>query len=276
MLRRHPHNKYMMYRTLVWRKSFIFKEKCRFQLGPSFHRGDHTITVGALQLLQFRSERLSWISPGDDRQWMENWPLTSNIITHVWSEFTALKPKCEALVCVFSATSCFYVYRWYFNMIQQRWLLILTFTWNCDKRAFLCSSWTRPLLLAGIFPFFLSVQDALIPARFHVSNRRGHSQDPAQWKPDWFTRQWNRWERLVERRRGTCRMKESWRRCKRWALQEFMMRAGALSMQIVRSLQRLQGAYWAGFSAILGERKTILPACLSLKHHILAYSNISL
>ena len=34
-----------------------------------------------------------------------------------------------------------------------------------------------------------------------------------------------------------------------------------LSMQMFRSLQRFQGAHWAGFSAILGGRKRILPAC---------------
>lgn len=33
---------------------------------------------------------------------------------------------------------------------------------------------------------------------------------------------------------------------------------------------------WAAFSAILGERKMILPACLSIDYNILRYSKISL
>lgn len=60
------------------------------------------------------------------------------------------------------------------------------FTKNCDKWAFFCSSWSRLLLLAGIFPFFLSVQDALIPARFNMRNHRRHSRNSAQCQPDWF------------------------------------------------------------------------------------------
>lgn len=63
---------------------------------------------------------------------------------------------------------------------------VIMFRQNCNKEAFLCSSWIQQLLLVWIFPFFLSVQDALIPAQFDMSNCHHHSLYTGRCQPDWF------------------------------------------------------------------------------------------
>lgn len=57
---------------------------------------------------------------------------------------------------------------------------------KCNREAFLGSLWIQQLMLVWSFPFFLTVQDALISARFDMSNRHHHSLYTAPCQSDWF------------------------------------------------------------------------------------------
>lgn len=67
---------------------------------------------------------------------------------------------------------------------------------GCNKGAFLGSLWIQQLMLVWSFPFFLTVQDALISARFNMSNRHHHSLYAAPCQPDWFIGQAQAAERV--------------------------------------------------------------------------------
>lgn len=96
VLFRHPHSKYTMYCTWVWRKSFIFKEKCRFHKSRNMH-------------VSLETQSVCPISPGDDRQWTENWPLAANIVTDARSKFQAVVFKTDVWI-VHLCFQCYFTF----------------------------------------------------------------------------------------------------------------------------------------------------------------------